>query len=226
MSHVFLTGGGRDPAANLPFAQAVLATGSAEVALIVLDEGAETGAEDRAEALRVVGLEPEIHLVSSGRPPRVGGAGAVYVTGGLTPGYQEALCPDPSWLPSDAIYGGFSAGAAIASEVAVVGGYALDGVTICNEDAGEDLVEVDLRPGLALLRPIVDVHCAQWGTLSRLAEVVRVGDGRPGWGLDEDTTLELRDGEVVTVHGTGSAWLVEQAGDDQVTVRTARADRR
>jgi cyanophycinase len=228
MSHVFLIGGGRDPdgshATNAAFARAVLATGREDVALIVLDEGEDTNAEERADALARVGLTPEVHVVSPGSPPKgLAEVAAVYVSGGLTPGYQEALCPDPSWLPEDAIYGGFSAGAAIASEVALVGGYLMDGVPVCNEDNGEELVEVDIRAGLALIEPIVDVHCAQWGNLSRLAEVVRAGDGRAGWGLDEHTTLELRDGTPVAVHGEGSAWLVERVGDDAVTVRPHRS---
>lgn len=227
MSHVFLIGGGRDPdgshATNAAFARAVLATGREDVALIVLDEGEETNAGERAAALSLVGLTPEVHVVSPGSPPKgLGDVAAVYVTGGLTPGYQEALCPDPSWLPEDAIYGGFSAGAAIASEVALVGGYVMDGLQVCNEDNGEDLVEVDIRPGLALIEPIVDVHCAQWGNLGRLGEVVRAGDGRAGWGLDEHTTLELRDGVPIAVHGEGAAWLVERADDDTVTVRPHR----
>jgi cyanophycinase len=227
MSHVFLIGGGRDPEGghrtNGAFAEAVLATGRREVALVVLDEGDETPAEERAAAMSLVGLAPEVHIVAPGRPPKaLGGVGAVYVTGGLTPGYQEALCPDPSWLPEDAVYGGFSAGAAIASEVALVGGYLMDGVQVCNEDNGEDLVEVDIRAGLALVEPIIDVHCAQWGNLSRLAEVVRAGDGRAGWGLDEHTTLEFRDGVAVAVHGEGAAWLVERSGEDAVTVRPHR----
>jgi len=224
VSHVFLIGGGRDPegahAINAPFARAVLATGREDVALVVLDEGETTNAEERAEGLRLVGLSPEIHVVSPRKPPSgLGDAVAVYVTGGLTPGYQEALCPDPSWLPEDAIYGGFSAGAAIAAEVALVGGWRMDGVPVCGEDSGEDLDEIEIRPGLALVEPIVDVHCAQWGNLGRLAEVVRAGDGRAGWGLDEHTTLELRDGAPVAVHGEGAAWLVERLDGERVSVR-------
>lgn len=228
MSHAFLIGGGRDPdgghRTNVPFAEAVLATGRNDVALIVLDEGDETHAEERAAALELVGLAPEVLLVAPGRGPGpLGDVGAVYVTGGLTPGYQAALCPDPSWLPPDAIYGGFSAGAAIAPEVALVGGWTVDGVAVCNPDNAEDLEEVEIRPGLALLKPVVDVHCAQWGNLSRLAEVVRGGDGRGGWGLDEHTTLELRDGVAVAVHGEGSAWQVERLEAERVAVRALRA---
>jgi cyanophycinase len=228
MSHVFLIGGGRDPdgahRTNVPFAEAVLATGSNEVALIVLDEGDDTPARERAAALELVGLAPRVSIVAPGRPPTgLGDFGAVYVTGGLTPGYQAALCPDPSWLPDDAIYGGFSAGAAITSEVALVGGWRMDGVAVGAEESGEDLDEVEIRPGLALIEPVIDVHCAQWGTLPRLAEVIRCGDGRAGWGLDEHTTLELREGEVVAVHGEGTAWLVEPAGDGAVTVTPRRA---
>jgi cyanophycinase len=222
MPHTFLIGGGRDRdgshGTNRPFAEAVLATGSGAVALLVLDEGDETDAEGRAEALRLVGLEPEVTIVAPGRPvPRVGDVAAVYVAGGLTPGYQTALCPDPSWLPEDVIYGGFSAGAAIAAEVALVGGWRMDGLAVCNDDNGEDLDEVEIRPGLALLEPIVDVHCSQWGNLGRLAAVVAAGDGRPGWGIDEHTTLELRDGTSF-VHGLGAVHRLEALGDGRVAV--------
>lgn len=229
MARTFLIGGGRDPegahGTNRPFADAVLATGRADVALLVLDEGEATAADERAEALRVVGLEPEVTIVAPGRPVApLGDVAAVYVTGGLTPGYQAALCPDPSWLPDpdDVVYGGFSAGAAIAAEVALVGGWRMDGVAVCNDDNGEDLDEVEIRPGLALVEPIIDVHCAQWGTLSRLAAVVAAGDGRIGWGIDEHTTLELRDGAAVAVHGEGVAWRVSPAGEG-VAVRAFRA---
>jgi cyanophycinase len=198
----------------------VLATGRSDVALIVLDEGEETGADARAEALALVGLEPQVHVVAPGRPPSdIGDVAAVYVTGGRTPGYQEALCPDSGWLPEDAIYGGFSAGAAIASEVALVGGWRLEGVQVCNEDNAEDLDDVELRPGLALVEPLIDVHCAQWGNLSRLAAVVLAGDGRPGWGIDEHTTLQFRDGAAVAVHGSGAAWRVERLDEGRVSVR-------
>ncbi|MCW2991306.1 MAG: hypothetical protein JWM73_1900, partial [Solirubrobacterales bacterium] len=74
MSHLFLIGGGRDPdgahRTNSPFAEAVLATGRGDVALIVLDEGEDTNADERAAALVLVGLTPQIHVVSPGSPPR------------------------------------------------------------------------------------------------------------------------------------------------------------
>jgi cyanophycinase len=227
MFHLFLIGGGHDPdgrhQTNVPFAEAVLATGRNDVALIVLDEGVNTKAEERTAALSLVGLQPEVFLVAPGRPPvEIGHPSSVYVTGGLTPGYQAALCPDTSWLPADAIYGGFSAGAAIAPEVALVGGWRMDGAPVCPEENGEGLEHVEIRSGLALLEPIIDVHCAQWGNLGRLVEVVRTGDGRPGWGLDEHTTLELRDGVPVAVHGDGAAWLVERLNDERVAVRPHR----
>jgi len=229
MAQTFLIGGGRDPegthGTNRPFADAVLATGRADVALLVLDEGEQTDAEGRAEALRAVGLEPAVTIVGPDRPaPALGDVAAVYVAGGLTPGYQAALCPDPSWLPDpdEVIYGGFSAGAAIAAEVALVGGWRMEGVAVCNDDNAEDLDEIEIRPGLALVEPMIDVHCAQWGNLSRLAAVVAAGDGRLGWGIDEHTTLELRDGRALAVHGEGAAWRVTPAGGD-VAVRAFRA---
>lgn len=100
--------------------------------------------------------------------------------GGLTPAYQEAFVADAAATSSllaerDIPYAGFSAGAALAARDAVVGGWRADGVAVCPEDAGEDLDEVAVRPGLGLVPFAVDVHAAQWGTLPRLAAAVAAG---------------------------------------------------
>jgi cyanophycinase len=228
VSRAFLIGGGREPEparlSHLPFADAVRAAGDDRVALIVLDEGDDTDVEGRATALERVGLTPDVHVVAPDRPPRpLGDITGVFVTGGTTPGYQEALCTDPSWLPPDAVYGGFSAGASIAAHQALVGGWMLGALAVCDSDVGEGLEAVELRPGLGLLDAHVDVHCAQWGTLARLVAVVEAGDGTPGWGIDEHTTLELRDGTAVAVHGAGAAWRVDRLDGGGAVVAPRRA---
>src|SRR4051812_30954113 len=88
-------------------------------------------------------------------PLRGGGADAldgvagVYVAGGWTPGYQEVLCGGAFAAGVSALpYAGFSAGAAIAATSALVGGWRLDGLPVCDEDAGEGLDELEVRPGL------------------------------------------------------------------------------
>ena len=189
------------------------------VALLVLDEGDDTDVERWIANLEGVGLRAAPRLVAPGRGPgSLAGVAGVYVAGGFTPEYQEALCADPSWLPSDAVYAGFSAGAQIAPRTALVGGWRAGGIQVCDEGAGEDLDELELRGGLGLLEAVVDVHCAQWGTFGRLVHATR-GEG---WGIDEHTTLELDAGRAVAVHGTGRVWhAVRGAGGVAIGTHTA-----
>jgi cyanophycinase len=227
--HAFLIGGGRDRAlartALLPFADAVRGRDGRDVAVLVLDEGDETDVARWAGAIEDVDLVPNPIVVAPGKPPgELSGVGGVFVAGGLTPGYQESLCADPSWLPRDStVYAGFSAGAAIAARRALVGGWRADGVPVCDENAGEDLDEIELLAGLGLLEAVVDVHCAQWGTLTRLVHAVARGAAVEGWGIDEHTTLEVRDGRAIAVHGHGAAWhaTVHQDGGVSVLPRLA-----
>ncbi|MEU6537860.1 Type 1 glutamine amidotransferase-like domain-containing protein [Streptomyces sp. NPDC047000] len=153
-------------------------------------------------------------------------ADALLVGGGLTPAFQEAFGPvrdevrelvRTRGLP----YAGFSAGAALAAESALVGGWLSKGVPVCPGDAAEDLEEVEVRDGLGLLPATVDVHATQWGTLGRLIEVVRSGGAPQGVAIDEGTALVVEDGHG-TVAGTGRVHLVRPAiasSEGTVTVR-------
>src|SRR4051794_29396536 len=148
---VFLIGGGRDPegvaASHRPFAAAC----DGPVVCLVLDD--EPDVDRWVGGLASAGVEDvRPVLVSAERPAAPGdveGAGGVYVAGGWTPGYQQALCGGgfPAALP-DLPYAGFSAGAALAASSALVGGWKLGGVVVGDEDAGEDLEELEVRPGL------------------------------------------------------------------------------
>lgn len=223
---VLLIGGGRDEAAVLaahrPFT-AMLA-GDGPVACVVLDEGDETDPARWEGNLRAAGAaEIRVLVVSATRPLTAGdldGICGIYVAGGLTPGYQEVLTAGAA-LPG-VPYAGFSAGAAIAGERALVGGWrARIGdaeVAVVDDGAGEDLELVEVRDGLGLVGVLTDVHAAQWGTLGRLVHAVR-SEGREGWAIDEGTALELRGGKPVAVHGLGAAARVRPAGDGEVTVR-------
>src|SRR4051794_32676143 len=208
---VFLIGGGRDPdgvaASHAPFAAAV----SGPVACFVLDEPADV--ERWTSALASVGLsDVRVVVLSPSRPAvpaDLEGVGGVYVGGGWTPGYQQALCGDAAFgealRASGVPYAGFSAGAAVAATQALVGGWRLGGVVVCDEDAGEDLDELEVRPGLGLVSFAVDVHATQWGTLTRLAHAVAGGLVSTGIAVDEDTCVEVR-GEEVALHGRSSAY--------------------
>jgi cyanophycinase len=207
-SPVFLIGGGREPdgvaASHAPFVSAC----DGPVACFVLDD--EDADIDRWTAA-LDGADVRPVLVSPGRPAvadDLDGAGGVYVAGGWTPGYQEAMCSHDfatalrgAGLP----YAGFSAGAAIAPGLALVGGWRFEGLAVCDEDAGEDLAELEVRPGLGLVPFAVDVHATQWGTLTRLVHAVAGGLVPGGVAVDEHTCVEVR-GDEVTVHGLGSAY--------------------
>jgi cyanophycinase len=222
----FLIGGGRDEAAVLaahrPF---IAALDSNSVTCLVLDEGDETDPSRWEGNLRAAGAaDVRVVVVSAGRPPErsdLEGAGGVYVAGGLTPGYQEVLAADLSWLRDDVVYAGFSAGAAVAARRAVVGGWraVVGGVelAVCDDGAGEDLDLVTVRDGLGVVDVLVDVHAAQWGTLGRLCHAV-LAEGAEGWAVDEGTALECRDGRAVAVHGMGAAArVVPAAGEVSVS---------
>src|SRR4051794_26763458 len=155
----------------------------------------------------------------------LGNADGLLVCGGLTPAYADALAPVAAdlrgWLDEGRPYAGFSAGAAIAAERAVVGGWREGSIPVCPEDSGEDLDQVTVVPGLGLLPLAVDVHAAQWGTLPRLLSALRSGALSAGVALDENTAIVI-DGHIATVHGIGAAHLARGDGDG-VLVRTLTA---
>ncbi len=209
---VHLVGGGRDEAALVallePFVRdAAAARGSAGNAprihaLLVLEADDEESIERFRRALTLAGADVAVHDVVEGGVFDAGaldGADGLFVGGGLTPAYHAAL-EGIAHLVRDRVaagmpYLGFSAGAAIAAERALIGGHLLDGVVVCDEDAGEELDDVTVVSGLGLVPFSVDVHAAQWGTLSRLTAAAGAGVVRSGFALDEHTAVTWRGGE-------------------------------
>jgi cyanophycinase len=228
--HAFLIGGGRDPegvrAAHAPFAAAA---GGRPVVVYALDEGEGIDASRWEGQLAAAGAAgARVVAISSARPPVCGDlddAGGVYVAGGLTPGYHSVLVAGGTdWLERarelGLPYAGYSAGAAIAAETAILGGWLAGDpgreVPVCGEDAAEDLELVATVPGLGLLAGCVDVHAAQWGTLGRALAVVRAGAGA-GVAIDEHTVLEF-DAKRARVHGAGAVHRLVALGDGRVAV--------
>jgi len=230
MAPVFLIGGGRgDDAIRASHAGFVRAARGGPIVAFVLDEGEETDPERWTDALALSGAgEVRTVIVSPARPPRrsdLDGAAGVFVAGGWTPGYQEALvaAAGTDWLPRELPYAGYSAGAAIAAATAIVGGHRRDdGRAVGAEEAGEDLEALTVRPGLGLVPFAVDVHATQWGTLTRLVHAVDAGLVDAGWAVDEGTALVVGDGSL-RVEGLGSAYRVVRDGERLgVTVNEAR----
>jgi cyanophycinase len=235
-SKIFLIGGGWDSEAGASLYADVLDAAPAvtpRVACVVLEEGdGEEYFERYAAALGSAGdCDPVPIMVSLGStfdPASLTGADALLVCGGPSPAYAAALRQARDairgWLADGSRpYVGFSAGAVIAAERAIVGGWRLDGVPVCPEDAGEDLDEIEVIDGLGLVPFTVDVHCAQWGTLPRLVSVVQHRMAESGIALDENTMLTL-DGGHPTVSGLGHAWEVSQV-EHGVRVRALRQAR-
>jgi cyanophycinase len=231
--HVFLIGGGRDPegvrAAHAPFIAAVR---GGPVLVYALDEG--EGVDAARWEGQLAPAEARVVAVTAERPPVPGdldGAGGVYVAGGLTPGYHDVcVARGTGWLERarerGLPYAGYSAGAAIAAETAILGGWRVEEggreVPVCDEDAGEDLDLVAAVAGLGLVGGCVDIHAAQWGTLTRAVAVVRARGGH-GVAIDEHTTLEV-DAGAMRVHGAGGVHRLEALGDGRVAVSVLLAE--
>jgi cyanophycinase len=231
MSTVQLIGGGRGGAGVYRQFIAACPLDRPRIATVLIDEG--DGATDVLRFVDVLlaagDCEPIPVLVPIGEafdPASLDGMNGIFVCGGLTPAYAAAISPVSAavrdWLATDGhAYAGFSAGAAIAAEHALVGGWLLNGVPICHEDSAEDLDELSVADGLGIVPFAVDVHCAQWGTLSRLSAAVERGIVGAGVGIDEDTMLAI-DGDVATASGVGRVWVVTSGGG-RLTVRTMTA---
>ena len=236
MGSVFLMGGGWDAAVLGRHLGAFLAAAGPDpdVACLVVDEGAGHGQGEATRwsaALTAAGpCRPRPVLVPVGGvldPGALHGVDALLVCGGLTPAYAAALSPVAAelraWL-STRPYAGFSAGAAVAAQRALVGGWRHNSRPVCPEDAAEDLDEVSVVDGLGLVPHVVEVHCAQWGTLGRLLVATQGSQDRQGpkgtqvlgVGLDENTMLTVT-ATGTTVSGTGHAWVVR--ADGSVTAR-------
>lgn len=218
---IHLIGGGWETAASSAVYEPFLAQAGVnpQVACLLVDEGS-----GEAEFLRwaqvitsVAPCRPVPILVPIGTtfdPAGLHDVDALLVGGGLTPAYAAALEPVrhlvKDWL-QDHPYCGFSAGACVAADLAVTGGWMLDGRPLIPEDSGEDLDEITFARGLGLVPFVVDVHCAPWGTLPRL--IAAVGrTGTDGMAIDENTVVSVIDG-VVSVSGLGYAHHVVPIGD-------------
>jgi cyanophycinase len=184
------------------------------------------------QALRAAGdFAPVVSAVGHGvaiEPSALDDVDAVLVGGGSTPAYLETLLPLADRIrelvAAGAPYAGFSAGAAIASRTALVGGWLLDGVPVADQEVAHGLGELALLPGLGLTDTTLDVHAAQWGTLARLVAAVESGAVERGAAIDEGTALILS-GDAHTVSGDGNVWWVEGIdGGARVTRQAAAAE--
>lgn len=234
---VHLVGGGLAPENHASvygpfFAEAAAraaASGRTEprIAIIAVRDGdAPEHAAILRTALEASGLiEPVVTALEPGELTTnlaVADVDGILIGGGLTPAYLAAVLPVAGEIRRQVSAGipflGFSAGAMIAAERAIVGGWRIGGVEVSPQDASENLDEITIEQGIGLLDVTVDVHAAQWGTLSRLISATEAGLIDGGLAIDENTALVVGEGALGVV-GAGSVWRVSQA-DGGVLVST------
>jgi cyanophycinase len=200
------------------------------VLLVTPDEasGIEAHASYLSMLTGVSSCSPVITVLSDGAEAEsalLSDIDGLLIGGGLTPAYLEAITPiveEIRLLVADGLpYLGYSAGAAIAADTALIGGWKIGDVPIAAEDTGEDLDDVTVTEGLGLVDLAVDVHAAQWGTLGRLIAATEAGLVGGGVAIDEDTVLIVGDG-TLHVEGLGSVWRVASA-ENGVLVSTLGA---
>jgi len=144
------------------------------------------------------------------------GIDGLLVGGGPTPEYHRALSPlyprIKDLVARGLPFAGFSAGAALGATTAIIGGWRVNDVAVCPEETNEDLGPVTVVPGIGLIEGAVDVHAAQWGTLSRLVAAVDAQMVPGGVAIDECTMLMVGGPKRVAV-GAGQVWQVRPAAD-------------
>lgn len=178
----FLIGGGRDAqAAHEPF---VRACGGGRIVAYVLDDDDLDVARWEAALKGAGAADVTVVPVSLGRPPRAADlvdTAGIYVAGGLTPSYRDVLVGAgtdrlDAARTAGLAYCGFSAGAAIAGDRALVGGWRTEykggSIAICDAELGEDLETLTVLPGSAWSRssstymPLNGAPSTAWSTRS------------------------------------------------------------
>jgi cyanophycinase len=227
---VHLVGGGSDPAQYAsvygPFvaeaAARATASGRDEPRIAVITVGVGAGvtahAAELVSALAAAGpVEARSTTLARGELATllaVAEADGIVIGGGVTPDYLKALLPIAGevrrQVSAGVPYLGFSAGAMIAAERALVGGWQIGGVEVSPQDGAEGLDEVTVLPGIGLLDVTVEVHAAQRGNLSRLIAATEAGLIEGGLAIDENSALVVGEGALAVV-GSGSVWRVSQA---------------
>lgn len=237
---VHLVGGGWTPESDAtvfgPFIGEATARAAASgrvtpsIAIITVGVGGTDGlAAELASALAAAGtFEPQITPLANDELTEltaVTDVDGIVIGGGLTPAYLAAVAPIAGEIRRQVAAGvpylGFSAGAMIAAERAIVGGWRIGGVEVSREEWSEGLDEVTIEHGIGLLDVTVDVHAAQAGTLSRLIAATEAGLIEGGLAIDESTALVVGEG-ALSVVGAGSVWRVSQS-DNGVLVSTSGA---
>ena len=238
---IFLHGGGDNPVNRQEtfgrFTQAATINSICNIALVVAEESedlAHKSFEEYKDIFTSLPISPtKIHpiLVSPNHPltrnvlESIQPSG-VFVCGGVTPTYHQSLCLDISWVnylqERRICYGGTSAGAAVAANKAILGGWQAtrnaETRAILFQGASEGLGLITIHNGLGLVPFSIDVHASQMGTLTRLIHAVELGLVTEGWAIDENTILEVEN-DKMTVYGEGHVYQVWKKDDQPVNIK-------
>jgi cyanophycinase len=188
----------------------------ARLAVIVVHDG--TGPELYAEivaALASLGaIDPVAVLAPEGSPidrALLADVDGILVWGGLASAYRDSLDASLGEIRRQVAAGipyfGMSAGALLAADNAIVGGWKIGDVPVCPPDAGGGLDQVTVAEGLGLIDLSIEVHAAQWGTVARLIAATEAGIVDGGIAIDEHTALVVAEGALRVV-GRGSVWKI------------------
>lgn len=233
---VHLVGGGGDPAYDAEvfgsfrseITQRAAQSGRDEPLVAIVTVGAGSSHAEELAASLGISVQTRRSTLAPGDVAALTAISAVdgiLIGGGVTPDYLAALLPISGEIRRQVSAGvpylGFSAGAMIAAERALIGGWRIGGVEVTPEHVSEGLDEITLATGIGLLDVTVDVHAAQAGSLSRLIAATEAGLIDGGLAIDENTVLVVGEG-ALGVLGAGSVWRVSQA-DGGVLVSTIGA---
>jgi cyanophycinase len=232
---LFLVGGGVDTVATPgllnPFMAELERHGRSRgrvprlvVVLVDQDGSGERFLSSYIEALCGHRVEAEPVFVRRGQsasPTAFSDVDGIAIGGGPTPVYLAALEPAREAIRAAVSHGvpyvGFSAGAMVASRMALIGGWRQGDREVCPEEWSEGLEHLALRPGLDLVPFTVDVHTAQAGLLGRAVSLVESGDAARVVALDEDTCLAVTRSDSApdpsAVSGSGSVWSLVATGE-------------
>jgi cyanophycinase len=200
--------------------------GAPRIAVVVVrdGDGIEHAAKLVAEAAHSGPIDDRVIALVEGvraTPGVLADSDGILIGGGLTPAYLESLEPlfeeIRERVREGVPYLGFSAGAMIAPERAIIGGWRIGGIAVSPEEASEELEEITIVNGIGLLDVSVEVHTAQWGTLSRLVAATAAGLTDGGVAIDESTALIVGESGL-RVEGDGNVWRVAAGAERGVLV--------
>lgn len=208
------------------FADAVSAAGAQRVAVI------SGGGHDHAQLCEWLGARMQLGFALELRRDAFGavaapdaaellGCDAVVISGdtpaAVLKGLEHRIVDLRRIVHEGAPYLGIDAGAAVAGEVAWLGGNAIGDVVVAPGNGGE----LTLGAGLGLVDLVVIPDAAASGRIGLGVAAIEAGLCDRIIGIDAHTALEASD-RGLTVHGTGSVWQLT-GRDDAVAVSTMRA---